>query len=187
MKKQLSHDYWYWVIWGGLSDEWVALACRLMFERNDFATIMHLLAIRKRGKSEPLSDELVEIEEHINNVYEVYNAIDYGDRTRVEQAISMCPPTDKMVHAHAQLYLMATKAESREDWKDLLGKALAFSKTYGDDYEMKRYTALGYAGIGFTARALDLLEDICSHSNNGMTILRAADDKERLFHGDLDR
>ena len=185
--KQLSRDYLYWVIWGGLSDDWVALACNDLFGKGEYDTIMNLLSIRKMGVNESLSAELLAMEERIVAIFDVYNAIDYDDEERVKQCIEKCSPADEMVRAHAKMYLLAKNATQLSDWGRMLGEATMLSKLYSSDYEFKRYAALCYAAIGYEQKAISLLEEIRSSSTNGMTVLRARDDLERLANGDLTR
>lgn len=184
-KKQISHDYWYWVIWGGLSDDWLALACKLLFGDGDYSCAMDLLSIRKRGKDEPLSKELSAIESQIKAIFEVYNAIDYDDVDRVEKALCSEVPLDNLAEVHGRLYLQAKRATSQDEWADLFSSAYMYASLYPDDYELKRYVSLGYAKIGLTHRARVLLQDVIANSQNGMTVLRASDDLERLDNGNL--
>ena len=186
VKKQLSHDCWYWWIWGDLSDGWVELACRVLFEEGSHDQVMDLIKIRSGASKKPLSEKLELMRQRIEDIYSVYNAIDYNDASRVKELLMSDLCIGDLARAHGEIYLGACEAADETSWKKLVEEASKYVERFPGDYEFKRYQAWGFAHVGLKDHAVELLEEIITKCNNGMTVLRASDNLEEIEHGNCD-
>ncbi len=82
------YNTWYWRVWGGLSDEWIALACRIFFDRGMYNKIMHIITQRSWSLDEPLPESILEVKNKIEAIFRVYNAIDYDDTDEVRRLVA---------------------------------------------------------------------------------------------------
>lgn len=184
VEKQFTREFTYWQFWGGLSDEWLDVMCRLYCRKGDYNRAMKLIALRETAlPDDPLAPQLLETRQKVHAIYDVYNDIDYGNAQAVRQALESDERLDDLVRLHARLYLMAGKAETAQDWQAVADLALEAQGRYPDDYEFVRYQAKAFGCLGRTDEAVKLLDKVLKESNNGMTLLRAGDDKEALAHG----
>ena len=183
ISKQLGADYRYWVVWGDITDEWLVAGCKMLFDEGDYSTIMRLLSLREIAVEKPLSGPMLAIKNRIEATYEGYNAIDYKDLDKVKEILANPYNLDDLVKLHLRLYVDSQEDLSGEGAPKLLEEAEAALEAYPNDYEFKRYKALALFNMGNTAEAAELFDDIIANCNNGMTVLRAKDDKEVLGIG----
>ena len=168
-------------VWGGLSDEWIALACRIFFDRGMYNKIMHIITQRSWSLDEPLPESILEVKNKIEAIFRVYNAIDYDDTDEVRRLVAQDGAVlDALVSTHADLYLRSCDAEGEDDWRAVAEAAEAALAAFPGDDEIERRQAVAYARIGRTDEASAMLEDIIVRSNNGMTVLAAKDDRKEL-------
>lgn len=178
---QIASKPWYWRVWGGLSDEWIALACRIFFDRGMYNKIMHIITQRSWSLDEPLPESILEVKNKIEAIFRVYNAIDYDDTDEVRRLVAQDGAVlDALVSTHADLYLRSCDAEGEDDWRAVAEAAEAALAAFPGDDEIERCQAVAYARIGRTDEASAMLEDIIVRSNNGMTVLAAKDDRKEL-------
>ena len=180
--KQFSRPFSYWSIWGGMDDAWLVVACRMYFAKGDYHRAMKLINMRESCLAQPLAPELLDVRKEVNAIYRVYDDIDYGNYEAVREALETVDCLDEAVSAHASLFLKCHDASSEEDWHTLQNEAERLEKRFSGDYEFRRYRAVALAHLGKRDDAVKLLDDVIKGSNNGMTVLRAKDDREALGH-----
>ena len=177
--EQFSSKVRYWVIWGGLSDEWLEVVCRMLYRDGDFVRIMKLLAFREDALQTPLPAALRAYRERIESRAAVYNAMDYGDKKEVAALLadaSAHEGIDECTRAIGKLFLAyPPAADARESFYD---EARALADAWPDDWYGKRYLACACALTGDVDEARALFDDIEDNCDNGMVVLTAFDDRK---------
>ena len=181
--KQFERSFSYWRIWGGMSDEWLVVACLMYFRKGDYHRVMKLISMREEAEPMPLASGLAAVRERIHAIYRVYDDIDYADCDAVRRALASPDGLDELVIAHGQLFLACHDAESDDDWRSIADKASQGAQRYPGDWEFRRYEAVAMAHLNQIDVAEELLGQVIKESENGMTVLRAMDDREALTHG----
>ena len=115
---QLSSPYRYWMVWGGLSDEWLEVACWMLYKKGKYAQVASLIKLRETARSHRLPKSLRNIRERVYRQYAVYNAMDYGDKDAVasllaedERAASDERGVDARTRCIAELFLACPPIE----------------------------------------------------------------------------
>ena len=183
VKKQLGTDYRYWAVWGDITDEWLVAACKMLLEEGDYGTVLRVLWWREFALEKPLSDPMLAIKQRIESIYDAYNAIDYGDVEKASEFLNGSMRLDDLVKMHLKLFVEASGDLADGGAEALLSSAEEALANYPEDYEFKRYKGLALLALGQKDEAKGLFEDIIANCNNGMTVLRAKDNKEVLGIG----
>ena len=182
LNKQLNHDYNYWCIWGGIDDEWFAAMCDYLCDTNQYARALKLVGLRQKSCSEPLSAVAQLAKARVDNVFAALDAVDYGDTAMAEQRLEALDARDRetLPGVLVELFLKSQQSSSEDEWNSVLDYAKQAQEAFPKDYELKRYEALALGKLGNAEASKELYDRIQNKCRNGMTVLRAGDDRKEL-------
>ena len=181
--KQLSGRFVYWAVWGGLSDGWLQIAVRLLYEKRLYRKVMKLISLRTDLCSVPLPSGINRYKEMVEYRFSIYNAMDYDDADAVRLLMLDAEKNDldASTQAVASLYLIRHGSGDGDPGGFFLAAKEAIAQHPDDDY-VKRYWALACASMGKVEQAVEVWDALENESDNGMVLLAARDDRRRFDH-----
>lgn len=191
MELQLSKRYKYWQIWGGLSDEWLAVLFGMLMNDQRYHTLMSVLYLREHAlPRNSIPDFLFSFRRRIEQLYDIYNCMDYEDAQRLRMLLADDNRyVDACTRTIAELYLLYVDVRGglNGDVEPSVSVGHAFQKTARDAFDawprnwyVKRFHAFALCLSGATSEAASVYDDILARCDNGMVVLAARSDMKEL-------
>ncbi|MBR5259988.1 MAG: LicD family protein [Eggerthellaceae bacterium] len=180
--KQQSRRFTYWGLWGGLSDEWLAVLVRILGEQGEYRQVMKLIFLREDLVDRPLPASLCEARAKIEQTYAVFNAMDYRD---IEKVAALKDQGGECFEGVLGFVVEAFLArEQGGDAEAMLAVTERGLVLYPSDEYLLWYRAYALAKLGRMDEAAALWDRL-EACNNGMIVLATRDDREEFCHGGI--